>query len=785
MRRRFTFDIEINYDEIDPFDLVIKKGSSPIQMFGCYDYYKNKFYSFFYHKNVKLIPAEEIKNKIDKKIYLMLKKHFGNQKFVVKEGFFNSTESGRKWKCRYLSFNNEKIMIRAFMKFVKDISPDIWSGFFIETFDLVYIMNRCKTLKVSYKYLSPLYEAYISHGRAKIRGSIIYDTPKTYAKYMGTHRHANSLKKIAESHLKRDDDHKITKTSESIINEDWYDNDWKKFIEYCLVDVELCVLLEEELELISMAEGFEKFTGTNPEFVFFPSHLIESTFNFIKPIYEEQVLKNEYKIAFNTKKRRKFEKAAGAKVLESKKGFYRKGLMIILDLAKEYPKIIESINISPETLVKIIDQNEKDKYNYCKENDVYYVKEPIGFVPFAFKFLYLIRDRIEKERDKFEFGSDKFNDMNKKRQTVKDLINAVTGQADYADSIILSPICANSCRLTGQKEIVISVNYTKKFGIELKLKLKVIYGDTDSIFVWLENVQDVEIAKKIAKEICKWIQVGFDKYAKELNLKSHQFEIGLEKILDIFVSIGKKKKYFGHILWADGNYVKEESSLLVKGFETRRSDSSDFTDKIQKEIFGLINKTRILGWHKVRKKILHKIKVEYPDGFSEDNLLTIGIPKKINKRFKDYKVTNAHLRGCEYANKYVNANFHAGSKPKLIYIKEVKQKGDITFPKKYPPTDVLCVQEGMKIPEGVFIIDKKTMLEKTVYKKLRQTLDVVGIPISQIQSGLKQTNIKDYFNKFSNDKKITKKHILTINKEKLGKILINSKNILKTMKKEV
>ena len=787
MRRRFTFDIEVNYDEIEPFDLVIKKGSSPIQMFGCYDYYKNKFYAFFYHKKVKIIPSKEIKNKINKKIFLTLEKHFGNKKFVVKEGKFISEASKRKWKCRYLHFNNERVMINAFMKFVKDITPDIWSGFFIETFDLVYIINRCKTLKVNYSYLSPLHEVYISHGRAKIRGSIIYDIPKMYARYMGTHRHANSLKKIAETHLKRDDEHKITKTSDSIIHEDWYDNDWEKFINYCLVDVELCVLLEEELKLIKLSETFEKFTGTNPEFVFFASHLIESIFNFIKPIYEEQILNNEYKIAFNTKKRANFESASGALVLESIKGFYHTGLLIIVDLSKEYPKIIESLNISPETLVKIIDQKDIAKYNYCKENDVYYLKEPIGFVPFALKVLYKIRDRIEKERDVFEFGSDKYKDMNKKVVTVKGVILAVTGQFDYADSIILNPICADSYRMMGKREILISSEYAKKFSAEMKVRLKVIYGDTDSIFIWLKNVEDVEVAKEIANEICNWIHIGFDKYAKELNLDTHQFEIRLEKIMDIFVSTGKKKKYFGHILWADGNYIKEENSLLVKGFETRRSDSSELTDKVQKEIFGLINKTRMLGWKEVKKTILHKLKTEYANKFTEDNLLTIGIPKKIKKPFKQYKVTSAHLRGCKYANKYLNANFGAGSKPKLIYIKEVKQKGNLmdnNLKRKFPHTDVLCVQEGMKIPDGIFIIDKEVMMEKTVYNKLKQTLEVVDIDISEATSGYKKTNLFDFMNKFKNEE-TSKKNDFLIDKKKLSKVIINSKKFLKTMKKEV
>ena len=785
MRRRFTIDIEVDMDETEPFDLVVKKGSSPIQMFGCYDQYRNKYYAFFYHKTVEITYFRDIKDETNKKLYVRLRKHFGTPRFVVKEGKFLSSQSKREWDCRYLYFNDEKIMIRAFMKFIKDILPDIWSGFFIETFDLVYTINRCKTLKISYKYLSPLYEAYVSYGRAKVRGSIIYDLAKTYAKYMGTHRHANSLKKIAEGHLKRDDDHKMTKTSENILHEDWYDNDWEKFIEYCLIDVELCVLLEEELELMSMAESFEKFTGTNPQFVLFASYLIESIFNFIKPIYEKEILNNEYKITFDTKKRTSFDPAGGGKVLDSKKGFYKKGLMVILDISKEYPKIIESLNISPETLFKTIDQADKDKYNYCVENDVYYVKEPIGFVPFVFKLFFRIRDRIEKERDKFEFGSKRYKDMNKKTVAVKGTILAVTGQADYPESIVLSPICADSCRLTGQKEIIISKEYARKFGAKTDVEIDVIYGDTDSIFVLLKNVEDVEIAKKIANEICKWIHIGFDKYAKKCNLDSHQFEIRLEKILDVFVSIGKKKKYFGHILWADGNYIKEENSLLVKGFETRRSDSSELTDEVQKEIFGLINKTRILGWKNVKKTILYKIREEYPNKFKDDNLLSIGIPKRIKKPFKKYKITSAHIRGCKYANKYLNANFGAGSKPKLVYIKEIKQKIDVTLKRKYPYTDVLCVEEGMKVPEGIFVVDKKTMMEKTVFKKLENILDVVEIDTTEIESGLKETNLIDFVNKFKIDGKMLKNGVFLIDEEKLNNVLTNSEKMLKLMKNEV
>lgn len=767
MRRILSFDIEVDWDKIEPFNLVVQKGSSPIQMIGAYDWFKNKYYSFFYHKNLKITPAK------NKKLFLLLAKRFNTNKFVVKDGKFNSSESKLSWNCRYLYFKNERTMLSSFMKFITDISPDIYHGFFIETFDLVYIINRCRTLNISSSHLSPLRTVYVSHGEANIRGSIIYDIPPMYAKFMGTHRHANSLKKIAESHLKRDDEHKITKTSESIINEDWYDKDWKKFIEYCLVDVELCVLLEKQLRLISRCEGFEFFTGVNPNFIGYTSHIIESFFSYIKPIYEKEVLNNKYKIAFDTKKYEIIERASGALVLPSIAGLYETGLVLILDLKKEYPKIIESLNISIETLRKAIDPKEKHKYNYCEENDVYYIKKPIGFVPFALKLLYKIRDRIENERDKLEYGSKEYNEINEQRQTIKDTINAVSGLFDYSKSIMVNPELANSIRMTGKKEIKIADEFARLFGEKTKVEIQVIYGDTDSIFVWLKNVEDVEIAKKIAKEITKWIQKGFDNYAKRLNIDQHQFEIDLEKILDVFVSTGKKKKYFGHVLWADGNDIKEENSLYIRGFESRRSDSAEFTDFAQKDIFKLINKTKKLGWNKVRKQILQKLRTEYPEKFVVDNMLEIGIPKGMKKPLDQYKVTNPWRDGCIYSNKYLNGQFSVGSKPKLLYIERVKPNEQ-----NLPFTNSLSIEEGMIIPENIFVIDKEKMMEKTVFDKLKKVLRVLGIDDIEIKDGLKETTMFDFINKYQNK---TKEKTKIIDNNTLDIILEESNEILKKL----
>lgn len=779
MRRIHTFDIEVDWNRIEQpnFKLVVQKGSSPIQMIGCYDWFKNKFFSFFYNKTVKIKPDNS-------KLKKILSKRFNSGLFNIIEGYYTSPESEIKYPCRYLYFNNEKMMIKSYLKFIEDINPDIWHGFNIEDFDLVYIINRCKTLLINYGKLSPIGEAYISYGRAVIRGSIIYDLIKDYAKWQGTHRHKNSLKKLAESHLKSKTGKKITKTSDSILNESWYTNkkEWNKFIEYCLVDVELCILLEKELGLIEINNQMEKFAGINPLFVRYASNMIESLFSFLKPLYEKEILNNKYKIVFDTKLEQTLEgSSAGALVLDNKPGLIYTGSILLLDLSKMYPEIIKSLNISVETLRLVVDEVKKKDYIHCIANDVYYQKEPIGFIPFCFSFLFEVRKRVEIERDKHPYGSKKYIEIGAKRQAVKDSINAVTGQFDYYKSIIVKPVCANSYRLTGQMELLATKEYTLLFGEKINLGVDVIYGDTDSVYIHLLDINDIEHAKEIGKEICKWIHTAYDKLAKDMNIDKHNFSIGLEAILDVYLSTGKKKKYFGNLVWIDGKYIEEGKGLYVKGFETRRSDSSELTDQVQKEIFGLICKIRKLGFENVKNQIIDKIRNEYVDEFSEDKILEIGIPKGINKPLhkwnpktkKGYKITNPWREGCLYANKYLNGNFGVGSKPKLVYIKEVKN-GKLNL----PYTNALCVEEGMIIPEGYFIIDKEKMIQKTVLDKLKKVLNIIGIDETEILFGFKQKSVLDYIK----SKTIEMKSNIKID---LGKILKESNSKLIEFRKEL
>jgi DNA polymerase I len=97
-------------------------------------------------------------------------------------------------------------------------------------------------------------------------------------------------------------------------------------------------------------------------------------------------------------------------------------------------------------------------------------------------------------------------------------------------------------------------------------EIVVIYGDTDSVF-FQSPEQNLEGALRYGRGIVKRFSKG-------------TMQIELEEILESFFSHGRKKRYVGKIAWPEG-----EDEILVRGYETRRTDAFDLQSESQMEIF--------------------------------------------------------------------------------------------------------------------------------------------------------------------------------------------------------
>ena len=74
------------------------------------------------------------------------------------------------------------------------------------------------------------------------------------------------------------------------------------------------------------------------------------------------------------------------------------------------------------------------------------------------------------------------------------------------------------------------------------------------------------------------------------------------------------------------------------------------------------------------------------------------------------------------------------------------------------------------IPKDIFVIDKELMIEKTVFKKLKEVLEVVGIEETEVKSNIKKKSLFSYNTQYESIEKAIFKEITTENIEDYLKI---------------
>ena len=183
-------------------------------------------------------------------------------------------------------------------------------------------------------------ELYINgrpHNIFDIVGVTTLDFMELYKKFTYVNRESYRLDFIAETELGQ----KKLDHSEFDTFKDFYTKDWKKFVDYNIVDVELVDRMEDKLRLIELVITMA----------------FDAKVNFVDPMFQVRLWDT---IIYNYLKKRnivvpqmdrsdKDSKFAGAYVKEPIPGVY--DWVVTFDLNSLYPHLIIQYNISPETLV--------------------------------------------------------------------------------------------------------------------------------------------------------------------------------------------------------------------------------------------------------------------------------------------------------------------------------------------------------------------------------------------------------------------------------------------------
>ncbi len=270
----------------------------------------------------------------------------------------------------------------------------------------------------------------------------------------------------------------------------------------------------------------------------------------------------------------------GGYVMTSTPGLYRH--VLVLDFKSLYPSIIRTFAIDPYAYWYAQHQELNQDEVVEGYNEAYFSRKE-QLLPNIIKDLWSERDKAKKE------------DNQPLSQAIKIIMNSFYGVLGSTGCRFFDPRVCSSITLRGHDIIQQSQAWIEEQGYQ------VIYGDTDSLFVWLgENFSDIDvdrnnqeatndqainIGKKLAKSLNHWWK---DKLDQSMNLESAleiEFETHYESFLMPTIrgsDKGSKKRYAGVI---NNNNQKE---LVFKGLETVRNDWTLLAKNFQKTLYEMI-----------------------------------------------------------------------------------------------------------------------------------------------------------------------------------------------------
>ena len=597
------------------------------------------------------------------------------QKYIVFVWREDKIKREFKWKDKSIYyFDNEKEMLKNYLNFINDTNPDILTGWNITNFDMPYIINRMNKLKIDYKKLSPINEVRIDREDIIIKGRVIFEMIKGYRYILENEPESKRL----------DDIGRVELGLEKLKFEGTPGKLWREklstLIKYNIRDVEILKGIDKKLNIMPFIDELRRMTNCTFNESMFMSFMFDS---FLLTEFHN-------KLVFETRKKGERPTYGGAEVITPTKGLHHNVLHI--DIKGQYPSIMISFNMSPETLDKDgdIDVGNGVKFSSKKE----------GIMPQIEKRMWKLRDEKKRLRDE-EKDEKKRVVLDREQHCLKDIMAALYGQTAFPKSRIFSPQVASSITFIGRKILIATAEKIKEMGQE------VIYGDTDGLFIKIK--EDVN-PKDLVKEINKY----YSEFCKQFGVTKHVFDIEYEKFYKSFM-INSKKRYAGMLTFKKG---KEVDEFDVKGFEVRRSDSSRFTRNLQKEILKMIlndeEKSKVKEYVQKEVKKFKNKKYQYED---------IAIPRGLTNEPHKYKTTSPWIRGCIYAQNYLNLKFKIGDKARLLYIKQM--------PPRLPSTYELCFFSNHEVPKGI-TIDWNKMIEKSVNMKLERIFEAVGWDVDEM-----------------------------------------------------
>ncbi|MGV7208738.1 DNA polymerase II [Oxalobacteraceae bacterium A2-2] len=317
----------------------------------------------------------------------------------------------------------------------------------------------------------------------------------------------------------------------------------------------------------------------------------------------------------------------GGFVMDSRPGLYDS--VVVLDYKSLYPSIIRTFLVDPVGLIEGLAADDPAQVVPGMRGAVF--SRSRHCLPAITTQLWLGRDAAKRQKNE------------PLSQALKLLMNSFCGVLGSPECRFFNPQLVSSVTLRGHEMMRQTRALVEAEGYD------VIYGDTDSIFIWLKreypNAQAHAIGRGLVDKINDWWRRHL---RDELGLECHleiEFDTHYQKFFMPTIrgtDMGSKKRYAGLAVHEDG---REE--VIYRGLEVARSDWTPLAQQFQQGLF-----LRIFKGQPYQEYIRDYTRQTLSGQF--DQLLVYR--KRLRQRLDDYQVNvPPQVRAARIADDYNQA----------------------------------------------------------------------------------------------------------------------------------
>ena len=656
---------------------------------------------------------------------------------------------------RYVKCQDEKDLLYKFVSHMEATSPDVITGWNVEFFDIPYLVNRIAKVnsEATMKRLSPwglvdTRETKSGFGQTvikyELKGIAILDYMAIFKKFGYSYGPQESyrLDHIANVVL---GEKKLDFGELRDLNE-LHDNDYQKFIDYNIKDVELIDRMEDKLGLITLCLTMAYKGGVNYEQVLGTVAIWDAL------IYRDLASKN-IAVPMNSES---FKGAyPGGYVKEPQVGMH--DWVCSFDLNSLYPSIIMQYNMSPETIllddepgVNVESVLEGQVQNTVPDtalavNGTRFSTKKLGVLPSIIQEIYTERVGHKQKQIKAEqelevctvksevYALEKRIAIAKNQQmALKILLNSLYGAMGNKWFRYFDMRIAEGITLTGQATIRWAENTLNTY-LNKTLKTDkdyVVAIDTDSVYVTLDALvkqfnpkNPVDFLDKICSTA---LEDTLTKCYAELydslgGIQNHMV-MGREVIADRGIWTAKKR-YILNVHDNEGvRYAKPK--LKIMGIEAIKSSTPAICRQALKDIFKRIIETD----EETVQSDIANFKIAFQQAAPEE----VSFPRGVNNlgKWSDRdtvykKGTPIHIRGAILHNNLIKdkklsrkiEKITSGDKVKFTYlVKPNPIKENVIAFIDYMPKEFNLDK----------YVDYNLQFEKTFLGAIEPVLDAVG-----------------------------------------------------------